>query len=143
MGLHGPIFFFVLYINTSIAKGSFNMSKYNDMIPKVLDKLHINKDRKGYLYLKETIELMHDEKITTIHDAYDIIASRHHVSASTIESSIRRCIKDGIIHCPSRDKIDIFGYDIAANHRNSRNYYTNVEFIIYIMNYIHKKIKKI
>lgn len=119
------------------------MSKYTDMIPKVLDKLHIDKKRKGYLYLKETIEIMHTEKLPEIHEAYDLVASRHHVAVSAVKDGIRRCIKDGIIKCPSQDKIDIFGYDIEVNHKNGRNYYTNTEFVMYIMNYIHKKIKKL
>lgn len=117
--------------------------KYNDMIPKVLDKLHLDNTRKGYLYLKETIELMHDERITVVADAYVMIASRHHVAVSTIRGCIASCIKDGIAHCPHENKIEVFGSDVEIDHRNGRNYYTNVEFIIYVMNYLHKKIKKL
>lgn len=117
--------------------------KYNDMIPKVLDKLHLDNKRKGYLYLKETIELMHDERITVVAEAYVMIASRHHVTMSTIQSCIASCIKDGITHCPSENKIEVFGSDVEVNRRNGRNYYTNVEFITYVMNYLHMKIKKI
>lgn len=120
------------------------MSKiYNDMIPKVLDKLHLDNNRKGYLYLKETIELMHDERMTIVSDAYIMIASRHHVTVSAIRSCISSCIRDGITHCPSKDKIEVFGSDVEVNRRNGRNYYTNVEFIIYVMNYLHKQIKKL
>lgn len=119
------------------------MSKYNDMIPKVLNKLHMDIKKKGYLYLKETIELMHDEKLPAVYEAYDLVASRHHITTDSVKDAIRRCIKDGIIKCPSQDKIDVFGYDIETNRKNGRNYYTNVEFVMYIMNYIHKKIKKL
>ena len=113
------------------------------MIPKVLDKLHLDNKRKGYLYLKETIELMHDERMTVVSDAYIMIASRHHVTVSAIHSCIASCIRDGITHCPSKDKIEVFGSDVEVNRRNGRNYYTNVEFIIYVMNYLHEQIKKL
>lgn len=117
--------------------------KYNDMITKVLDKLHLNSKRKGYLYLKETIELMHEERIAIVADAYIMIASRHHVSVSAIRNCIASCIKDGIINCPRENKIEVFGSDVEVHRRNGRNYYTNAEFIIYVMNYLHKKIKKV
>ena len=111
---------------------------YESMVDDVLHKLHIKTKEKGYMYAKDIIILLHNRYRNNMRDAMKIVASDYGVSYKTIESAIRRCIKKGIINCSSQAKIDVFGYDICANNKCSRNYYTVSEFIIYIMNYLHK-----
>lgn len=111
---------------------------YADRIDDVLCRLHLDKNKRGYHYLKDVIEIMHTAYKKEVCEAMRIVGRRYGVTYKTVDSAISRCVKDGIIKCPSQDKIEVFGYDVGSNHRGKRNYYTNNEFIMYIMNYIHK-----
>ena len=102
----------------------------------VLKKLHIGPHRKGYMYLKELLEIMNDSKHTVLQDIYNIIAKRYRVSPGSIETAIRRAIREGITECPNKVKFEVFSYDVMVDNRANRDYYKTKEFVLYVLEYL-------
>lgn len=114
------------------------IDNYENRVDDVLQKLHMDINKVGYKYLKLAIVNQYKDYNAELRCVFRIIGHMHGVSYKSVESGIKRCIKDGIVKCPKHAKIEVFGYDIEENRICGRNYYTPTEFIIHIMNYLHK-----
>lgn len=97
------------------------------LINELVDSIVVNKNAKGYTYLKEAIEIAAKDMEKTENlsrEIYGPIAKKHNVTANTVQQAIGRTIAHTWEHGDEEALQRIFGYMIDRP--------TNYDFILYL-----------
>ena len=109
--------------------------KYVRDIEKVLLKLCLKVNTKGYKYLKKAIEILLIKNDYSLKEVYTEIGAIYNVTPMSIEKSIRYGIETAFDKCDIDDYVEIFGYSINPDKGKP----TNKEFIKRICDYVKLK----
>ncbi|MBR2967982.1 MAG: hypothetical protein IKC35_04330 [Clostridia bacterium] len=100
----------------------------NESISKLLMRIGITPDKKGFVYLERVTSLMQSNPFMSLKDTYKQIASEHKTNSCTIDSSIRNAIHCAYLNGKLSRLNDEIGIDIIDQYCPS-----NKVFVSYLI----------
>ena len=106
-----------------------------EVITKIIKRLGISTNLKGYYYIREAIELIIKDLNyvgALTKRLYPDVAKKFDTTASRVERAIRHSIESGWLRADEEFAEELFGYSTSARRSNP----TNGEFLATIADYV-------